>query len=311
MDKEKLIRKLEQFTVEQGVNSKGPLCVVLVMTRKASNLAQPYSPEKFLTPKGGQVAGLSRSMVQNILGDYGISRVLAEEGGRTSRGSMSRMKAYLELLNDFYREGLLDFTVIEKWWIDQVKAYFAAMPLKLRPDPSQSLRRIISELIEAATIRQRECQGTMVVGAVMEHLVGAKLTISLSTAKMKHKGFSVADAPGKRKGDFVVGDAAIHVTTSPTEALIRKCVDNLVESLRPIIITTQEGIVVASALAKDVKIDGRIDLIEIVQFLSANILEWSEFKSSERPTRLEQLVTVYNRIIDQTETDPSLKIALV
>jgi hypothetical protein len=311
MDKEKLIRKLEQFTVEQGVNSKGPLCVVLVMTRKASNLAQPYSPEKFLTPKGGQVAGLSRSMVQNILGDYGISRVLAEAGGRTSRGSMSRMKAYLELLNDFYREGLLDFTVIEKWWIDQVKAYFAAMPLKLRPDPSQSLRRIISELIEAATIRQRECQGTMVVGAVMEHLVGAKLTISLSTAKMKHKGFSVADAPGKRKGDFVVGDAAIHVTTSPTEALIRKCVDNLVESLRPIIITTQEGIVVASALAKDVKIDGRIDLIEIVQFLSANILEWSEFKSSERPTRLEQLVTVYNRIIDQTETDPSLKIALV
>jgi hypothetical protein len=311
MDKEKLIRKLEQFTVEQGVNSKGPLCVVLVMTRKASNLAQPYSPEKFLTPKGGQVAGLSRSMVQNILGDYGISRVLAEEGGRTSRGSMSRMKAYLELLNDLNREGLLDFTIIEKWWIDQVKGYFAAMPLKLRPDPSQSLKRIISELIEAAIIRQKECQGTMVVGAVMEHLVGAKLSISLPTAKMKHKGFSVADAPGKRKGDFVVGDAAIHVTTSPTEALIRKCVDNLSESLRPIIITTQEGVVVASALAKDAKIDERIDLIEIVQFLSANILEWSEFKSSERPTQLEQLVTVYNRIIDRTETDPSLKIALV
>ena len=191
MNKQKLLQKLEKFTLEQGVNAKGPLCVVLVVTAKARKLTPPYSPEEFLTPKGGQVAELSRSRVQNILGNYGISRILAEEGGRTSRGSISRMKAYLELLNDLNREALLEFSIIEEWWIEQVNAYFAAKPFKLKADPSKSLRRIISELIEAALVRQKECQGTMIVGAVMEHLVGAKLTISLPTVKIEHKGFSL------------------------------------------------------------------------------------------------------------------------
>jgi len=311
MKKSKVIRKLKQFAVDHAINSKGPLCVVLVLTRNASQLKPPFSPGDFLTPKGGQVAGLSRSAVQAILGDYGISRVLAEEGGRTSRGSMSRMKAYLGLLNDLHKERLLDFSIIEGWWIEKTKAYFASMPFKLRPDPSKSLKRIISELIESAFVRQKECQGTMFVGAVMEHLVGAKLGILLPGAKIEHKGFSVADAPGKRKGDFLVGDTAIHVTTAPTEALIRKCQDNLSEGFRPLIITIQDGIGGASVLADAADIEDRVDVVEIVQFLVANIYEWSEFKHADRPTRLQDLVNEYNRIIDRTETDPSLKIALV
>jgi len=311
MKRTKLIKKLKQFAEEQAINSKGPLCVVLVITRRASKLKPPYSPGRFLTPKGGQVAGLSRSAVQAILEGYGITRVLAEEAGRTSRGSMNRMKAYLKLLNDFNNEGILDFSVIERWWIERTKAYFASMPFKLRPDPSKSLKRIVSELIDSAFVRQKECQGTMFAGAVMEHLVGAKLGISLPEVKIEHKGFSVADAPGKRKGDFLVGDTAIHVTTAPTEALIRKCRDNLSESLRPVIITTQDGVGGAAVLAKSADIEDRIDIVEIVQFIVTNIYEWSKFNYAERPTRIQDLVDAYNRIIDQTGTDPSLKITLI
>ena len=220
------------------------------------------------------------------------------------------MRAYLDLLNCLSNKGVIDFGEIEKWWIDRVKKYFASKPFTLKIDPSKSLRNIVAELVETAFIRQRECQGTMIAGAVVQHLVGAKLEIALPKARIEHKGFSVADAPGGRKGDFLVGDTAIHVTTAPSEALIRKCLDNLNENFRPLIITTQSGSGGAQALAKNADIEDRVDILEVGQFVSTNIYEWSNFESSQRPLKIRDLVRAYNRIIERTETDPSLKIAV-
>lgn len=310
MKKTTLNECLEKFQADHGINSKGPLCVVLVLTRTASKKKPPYNPDDFLTAKGGQVAGLGRAAVQTILQDHGITRILAEEGGRTSRGSIDRMKEYIELLNFLHGKGLLDFAAIERWWVDRVKGYFASMPFRLKVDPSKSLRNMIAELMEAAFTRQRECPGTMVAGAVMQHLVGAKLELALPEAEIVHKGFSVADAPGGRKGDFLVGDAAIHVTTAPTEALIRKCRDNLNENFRPVIITTGSGAGGASALTKDADMDDRIDILEVEQFVATNVYEWSRFEQSRRPVTIRDLVNAYNRIVDETETDPSLKISV-
>jgi hypothetical protein len=310
MKKSKLKDYLKQFESDHKVNSKGSLSVALVITRAASMQKPPYKPESFLTPKGGQVSGLSGSAVQAILAGHGINRILAEEGGRTSRGSINLMQDYLNLLNELHHKDLLDFPAIERWWIEGVKTYFSSKPLGLKIDPSKSLRSIITDLIEAAFLRQRECQGTMVAGAVMEHLVGAKLEIALQNIQIEHKGFSVADAPGGRKGDFLVGDTSMHVTTAPSEALIRKCRDNLNENLRPVIITTQGGAGGASALAKDSDVDDRIDILEIAQFIATNIYELSGFEHAKRPVKIKDLVEAYNRIIEQTETDPSLKISI-
>jgi len=308
MNKKKLHGELEKFRIEKGINSKGPLCVVLVVTRTASKMEPPYAPKIFLTPQGGQVAGLGRAAVQAILEDHGIVRVLAEEGGRTSRGSINRMRTYLDLLNSLHAEGLLDFKEIEKWWIQHVKAYFAAKPFKLKLDPSKSLRNMISELIETAFERQRECGGTMIAGAVMQHLVGAKLELVAPYGCLEHQGFSVADAPGGRKGDFLIGDTAVHVTTAPSEALIRKCFSNLNENLRPLIITTESGAGGAVALAKNANLADRIDILEIEQFIAANVYEWSRFECAQRTVSIRELAATYNRIIEQVETDPSLKI---
>ena len=120
----------------------------------------------------------------------------------------------------------------------------------------------------------------------------------------------MADAPGGRKGDFLVGDTSIHVTTAPSEALIRKCRDNLNESLRPVIITTQGGAGGADALAKDADIDDRIDILEIAQFIATNIYELSGFEHAKRTVKIKDIVDAYNCIIEQTETDPSLKISI-
>lgn len=302
--------ELEKFAKKYEIRGKGPLCVVLVITRKAYESPPPYSADSFLTKQGGQVASLGRAAVQAILADYGITRVLAEEGGRTSRGSIKRMRAYVNLLNELALNSMLDFNAIERWWIGRVQEFFASQPFRLKMDTSKSLRSIISELIEAAFARQKECPGTMVAGAVLQHLVGAKLELALPEARILHNGFAVADAPGDRKGDFLIGDTAIHVTTAPNEALLRKCCANLAENLRPLIITTEIGAGGAAALAINADIAERIDILEVEQFIATNVLEWSGFNIAQRPVTVRELIDCYNRIISQCETDPSLKISV-
>lgn len=308
--KRRLYQELRTFADENKIVGKGPLSVVLILTRHASKMERPFDSEKFLTPKGGQVAGLSGLKVQAILGDYGITRVLSEEGGRTSRGSINRMQAYVQFLNRLDVETLLDFSTIEAWWVEQIRVHFASEPLKLKVDASKSLRAIIAELVEGAFERQRECPGTMVAGAVLQHLVGAKLEMVVAGSVIEHKGFSVADAPGKRQGDFLINDTVIHVTTAPSEALIRKCLNNLGDNLRPLVITTETGVGGARALAKNCEIGDRIDVLDIEQFIATNVYEWSDFSHLERPASIHKLVAAYNRIIEVSENDHSLKIDL-
>jgi hypothetical protein len=219
------------------------------------------------------------------------------------------MRLYLETLNGLSKAGLLDFDRIETWWVGRVREFFSAQPLRIKVDASKSLRGIVSDLIQAAIERQKACPGTMIAGAVMQHLVGAKLQLALPNVPITHEGFSIADAPGKRKGDFLVNDTAIHVTTAPSEALLRKCKANLDEKLRPVIITTELGAAGAKALSTNLDIAARIDILEIEQFIATNVYEWSGFQQSKRQVSVEELIREYNKIIERCETDPSLKIS--
>ena len=197
---------------------------------------------------------------------------------------------------------------MENWWIDRVREFFSSKPFKLSVDRSKSLRSEIRALIAQAEKRQKELSGTMVAGAVMQHLVGAKLQTLLPHANLKHHGFSVADESTGRTGDFDIGDCVIHVTTTPTEALITKCNSNLEADAVPMIISTRDGCVSAENLAKGTGIGDRIEIIEIEQFLATNIHERSGFQFGERRPKIEEIVNEYNRIVEECETDPSLRI---
>ena len=306
-----LEQRLNAFATREKISGKGPLSVVLTLTRIVSEMSFPLKEEDFLTEGGGQVKGLGRSAVQNILEDHGINRVLAEEGGRTSRGSMGKMTAYVGFLNQLHEDDLVDTDKIENWWVERVRAYSASKPLRLKADPSKSLRSIVADLIEVAFARQAECPGTMVAGAVMQHLVGAKLSLAAPDVDLKHNGFSVADSPSGRPGDFFINDTAVHVTTAPSEALIRKCLVNLEHGLRPLIITTGQGVGGAAALAKSFEVEGRVDVLDIEQFIATNVFEWSQFDGTRRFQSLDSLIETYNNIVEECETDPSLRIQRV
>lgn len=287
--------------------SKGSLSLVLILTRNAKLKSFPMDKAEFVTAKGGQVVGLGGAAVRKILAEHGVERILSTEGGRTSRGNMERMGAYIDVLNDLFAAGALDLEDAERYWVERTQAYFDALPFTFKLDPNRSLRACIRDLLSQAIARQREVRGTMYAGAVMQHLVGAKLDY-ITKGAMVHHGFSVADAPSNRSGDFLLGDVAIHVTTAPGEALVRKCQGNLSTGLRPLIITTEDGVGGAKALSKQAGVDDRLDVIEIEQFIATNIYEWSAFERDARPTTVQDIIERYNRIVADAESDPSLRI---
>ena len=289
------------------MKGKGPISVALVVTRHGKKLGMPLDPEALLTDGGGQVMGLGKSAVQSILKDHGIDRVLAEEGGRTSRGSVGNMRKYVAFLNDLHAESPIDFNQVEAWWIERVIEFFSGKPFVLRFDTSKSLRAVIRDLLLQAEKRQAQANGSTFVGTMLQHLIGAKLNLILDSPLQNH-GANVADDVSGREGDFIVEDVVIHVTTSPSEALIRKCRRNLDNSMKPVIITTNRGALLAEGLAKQANMTDRIDVFEAEQFLAGNLYEIGKFAQSGRRTTAEQLIAEYNAIVDECETDPSLLI---
>lgn len=306
----KLDRALKKFSSEHGFDGKkGPLCVALVVTQHARDMGLPLDPEALLTEGGGQVFGLGKAAVQAILRRHGIDRVLAQEGGRTSRGSLNNMRMYVDFLNRL-RAGIADLDVIEAYWLTRVNDFFAGKPLRITLDATRSLSYVVRDILDQAADRQVGAVGTQHVGAVLQHLVGAKLDVVAGSGAVEHNSFSTTDAPTGRAGDFVLGDVAIHVTTFPGEAVIDRCRANIDGGLKPILVTMPERVAVAQTVAEQHRLEDRLDIFDIEQFVALNLYELGEFAAPGRRVAIEELVTRYNAIVDEAETDPSLRIEI-
>lgn len=304
-----LDKALHAFQSYHQIVGKGRLSQLVYLSRVARREGLPLDANDLLAESGGQIRGASGSAVKKILVDYAITRILSSEGGRTSRGGVGHLKSYVESLNEWHAAGLADTASIEAWWIERVRDYFNSSPFSLRFDPSKNLRTLIRDLLSQAEHRQKEAPGTMYVGAMLQHLVGAKLSLRFPNLAIEHHGFSTADAPGGRSGDFLVNNAAIHVTTAPSEALMRRCIQNLnTGNTLPIIITTFSKAPAAEALADNAGIRERIEVFDIEQFVTANLLELGEFSVHNRQPKVQAFIDAYNSIIDRVETDQSLKI---
>jgi hypothetical protein len=177
-------------------------------------------------------------------------------------------------------------------------------------DASKSLRANIEDLLSQAAEIQETRGGTHYVGTMLQHLVGAKLDIVLGQGRIHHHGFSVADQSTDRKADYQIDAVAIYVTTHPTEALVRKCGENIKAGLKPLIITLGDAVSHAEFNLKTSELNDRVDVLDATQFLTANVYERSLFQAAECMVTLAALLSRYNAIVEECETDPSLRIKL-
>jgi hypothetical protein len=304
-----LSSRLEQFQNKFSVVNVGGLGTALILTRKAKKSGLPLKPGTLLTEGGGQVAGLSGNAINKILKEYGEDRRVGTEGGRTSRGTPALARQYADFLNEVTAENLAVLNNIEKWWVERIVEFFNTQPFNLRYDESKNLISMLEDLLEQALKRQQQQPGRTYVGAVLQHLVGAKLEIALPDNKIEHHGYSVADKT-ERSGDFDVGDLSIHCTTTPQESLLQKCLSNIQSGKRPLILTRGKMIGSAEELARSIGIADRVEILDVLQFVTMNLYELSLLKAVQRQVTIENLTNKYNEIIAKCEADQSLQIKL-
>jgi hypothetical protein len=187
---------------------------------------------------------------------------------------------------------------------------FVKRQIEFNFDPGKSLQANIQDLLQQADDLQENSGGANYVGAMLQHLVGAKLDVVLGAGKIQHHGSSVADHSTARQSDFQIETIAIHVTTHPSEALVRKCTENLRAGFKPLIITLGDGVEGAAFLLKNANLADRVDVLDIGQFLTANVYERSLFKAAACKVTFSKLLDRYNEIVAGCETDPALRIAL-
>jgi hypothetical protein len=221
------------------------------------------------------------------------------------------MESYVQFLNAKHGSPDFDIDLIEKFWIGKVRSFFDSMPFTLSLDPAFGVRGSVRALIAMVEDRQREIPGATLVGTVIQHLVGAKLEtiLGLPVGELSIHGASTSDQHG-RSGDLEMGDTVIHVTTAPGSPLVEKCVQNLSEGKRPVIVTARSRLSTADSLIEDQGMGSRIDVIDYEGFLIGNIFELGRFQSEGRRDAFVKIIDRYNEIIDKVETDPSLRIDL-
>jgi len=299
---------LTDFKEEHGFAGVGAMGTALILTRKAIDNGMPLDSGALLTDGGGQVKGLSGKSINRILDEYNVVQRVGTEAGRTSRGTPTLAWKYAQFLNGLglTLDEAADF---ERWWVDRFIDYFNSKPFKLNYDAGRSLAAVIQDLLNQAVARQKKNPGTMYAGAVLQHLVGAKLELALPELKIGHNGASVADAVSSRSGDFVLDNTIIHCTTAPGDALMQKCKDNLQLGLQPIILTIGKGVGTAQGLSESHGVEGRVEVMDALQFLAANLYEMSLFQGSARRIKVVELVKKYNEIVAAQEADASLRIA--
>ncbi len=311
------VSEIRKFQRAHDIKSKGALSVVLFITRRAVETGLPLDKAALRTARQGQVAGLGRDPVQKILADYGIQKVLAEEGGRTSRGSLGLAEDYADFLNGLYEKGILGKVLgevrrtlkqVEAWWIGRVKDYLNTQRIKLNISPDQGVMQVVSSALAEARRRQAEMLGATVEGTILHHLVGAKLALKLGDSAVTHHPSSAADAPTGRAGDFVLADTVIHVTVTPSEALMRKCRDNIQAGHQPIVVVPGGRVQAAEQLSETAGIRARLEIYSAEQFISGNLYERGKFRSADVRTQIKELVNKYNEIVSAVESDPSLQI---
>lgn len=228
---------------------------------------------------GSQVRLLGGGRIKQILGRCGEDRPFASEGGRTSRGSQDLARSVGAAVNsssvaDEFKDlnaadrgsviDLLQARMVERIQTD----FYDRQRLSLEIDFSKQTRYTINALLATA-----RAKGGNTAGAVAQHLVGAKLEIRHSGLTVENQSYTTADQQTGRAGDFNINDAVIHVTMSPTEALLTKCQANIEHGFRPMILTPEERITAVRSLADNIGIEDQVAVRSVEEFISGNVEE--------------------------------------
>lgn len=291
--------------------NKGPAngsiaTALVVLNQLKENYNLDFSSH--LAEGGMQIRGASGSAVAAILKAFGEERPFAKEGGRTNRGGPSEVKSLLEMLEKLRLEKITEakrnaeLKAMKAFLVERVKDFHNRQKIKLTFNPALSTWHIVHNLLSEAIAEGK-------AGYVAQHLVGAKLQFRFPAMTISNQGGSTADMQTQRPGDFLIGHTAFHVTVAPMQPVFDKCKHNISQGLKPFLLVPDNKLIGARQIAEQVS-EQQIAVESIESFVSQNINEISNFNKDKLTTSFKDLVTIYNRRVNEVETDKSLMIDL-
>ncbi len=175
--------------------------------------------------------------------------------------------------------------------------------LKIRHGRQDSIRSHVESVFLAVRGMEDPVTGEWQGLHLMRHLVAAVLSLK---GRLDHDAVvSMTSGSPVR-----IGNVVIHVTHCPEWPLMHECFAESDQGICPLVISTRAGAAQAEALAQEVGMGRKMEVLDITQFLVAIMLERTGFNGSQRRNTFEELITRYNAIVEACETDPSLKIEL-
>ena len=147
-------------------------------------------------------------------------------------------------------------------------------------------------------------------GVIAYHLVGAKLARRFPRKEIENYAAVPQDQRLRREADYLVGDAAFHVSIAVTSGHLQRCAENLMRGRRPYMIVPASEVEKARAYAEDEKILGRVAIVAIESFVGLNIVEMGEFRRDKVKAEIAGLLHEYNRRVAEVEADQSVQISI-
>ncbi|MBF57121.1 MAG: hypothetical protein CME80_05285 [Halomonas sp.] len=299
----------ENQRAKNGAMNTNVMNVGLAVSRMVAD-GLPISNERLFSKGKSQVRGLSGSTIAKILETHGETRLFTREGGRTSRGTVHLAEQFRDILNDitpFHSEGLptIDISfLLEDFFTKCVRIdYFDKQTITVDIDPTKPVSAIVTDILNAAAERSDKPSG-----AVLQHLIGAKLQLRFPEIEIGLDQANAADMQTDREGDFQVGTTAFHVTIAPMEKLISRCVENRRAGYRPVILTPESRVLAARQMAENVGMPNQISVQAAEVFIGTNIEEIAIYDGDKIREGVARLIRSYNDRIESIEVDKSLMI---
>ena len=312
-DLEKHVIKLVEawFWAEQA-KQKSPIGLPNAALQLAEVLRSKYPlmPEDYTSRGGSQVRGLSGRSGDKVIARFVSGmRPLGTESGRTSRGVLPAIRRLAERLNALEDLGQADAGLrsaladaVQRWTVENpIRAYFAADKLQPALDTRHTVPANVAAILLIASERGQ-------AGQVAQHIVGAKLALRFPGEQIENYGYSTADVPKGRPGDFLIGSTVIHVAASASSPLIKKCRQNIRHGFRVVVLVPEGRRDGAAQLMASEKLGERVAVLAIETFVGQNIEELGTFEQGKLQQQLRALLETYNRRVSEAEPDPSLQI---
>lgn len=288
--------------------ANGSIATALVVLARLKNEDYNLNFSTHVAEGGMQIRGASGAAVGAILKEFGEIRPFAKEGGRTNRSGPAEIKSLLEALKTLKLENKSKDARSEslrsmiQFLVDRVNDFHNKQKIKLTFNPTLSTWHIVHNLLSEATAEGK-------AGYVAQHLVGAKLELRFPNIEVSNEGGSTADLQTKRPGDFLIGHTAFHVTVAPMPPVFEKCRHNIRQGFKPILLVPDSKLIGARQIAEQTR-EQQIAVESIESFVSQNINEISSFNKDKLTGSFKKLVLIYNRRVDEVETDKALMFEL-